>query len=136
MSVISDLILWRWFLEFFLFSFLSSTCQQIDIDCSSVIYTHMCTHTFSPETRSFASSASRTLQRRRQIFAQLKSGQYGDYSKPSHPLGGSDSVHRVSAASSVEDLTEEVEVKELTNGDDFQKELASMEEDALFSQEL
>ncbi|KAK7094900.1 serine-rich adhesin for platelets-like isoform X2 [Littorina saxatilis] len=90
------------------------------------------------ETRSYSASSSRTLQRRRHIVAQMIAGKvtlHGDLLP--YPLSGDESVHRVSAASSVEDLSESVEEETCPKQDeDFQKELASMEEDAIFPQEM
>ena len=88
-----------------------------------------------PETRSYSASASRTLQRRRHIVMQIKSGELDLHGNASRPLG-SESVHRVSAASSVEDLAGEDKAKEFVDSEDFQAELARMEHDAVFSQQL
>ncbi|KAL8593456.1 hypothetical protein ACOMHN_000771 [Nucella lapillus] len=97
------------------------------------------------ETRSYSASASRTLQRRRQLVSQLKSGALklgrDNNNKPSssppprYDGSESESVHRVSAASSVEDLVAageggDGEEKGSPNDEDFQAELASMERDA------
>ena len=88
-----------------------------------------------PETRSYSASASRTLQRRRHIVMQIKSGELDLHGNASRPLG-SESVHRVSAASSVEDLAGEDRAEEFVDSEDFQAELARMEHDAVFSQQL
>ena len=88
-----------------------------------------------PETRSYSASASRTLQRRRHIVTQIKAGELDLPGNTAHTLG-SESVHRVSAASSVEDLVEVDRAKEFVDSEDFQAELARMERDAVFSQQM
>ncbi|KAK7496999.1 hypothetical protein BaRGS_00011735 [Batillaria attramentaria] len=95
------------------------------------------------DSRNYSPSASRTLQRRRQIVMQLKSGEMDSPCTNRSLRDGSDSVHRVSAASSLasyDDLADrdgigEEEGESVTADKDFQAELIAMEKDALAAEE-